>query len=51
MADQKRLSKDNNCNDMNKSEKFNEWMLKIHNEHYSDNQAMIAAYQKINEKI
>ena len=51
MTDQKRLSKERTCNDMNEIEKFNEWMFKIHNEHYSDNQAMIAAYQKINEKI
>ena len=51
MTNQKRPSKDNTCNNMNEIEKFNEWMLKIHNEHYSDNQAMMAAYQKINEKI
>ena len=49
--DQKRPSKDNTCNNMNEIEKFNEWMLKIQNEHYSDNQAMTAAYKKINEKI
>ena len=51
MTNQKRPSKDNTCNNMNEIEKFNEWMLKIQNEHYSDNQAMTAAYQKINEKI
>ena len=51
MTDQKRLSKDNNCNNINEIEKFNEWMLKIQSEHYSNNQAMTAAYQKINEKI
>ena len=32
-------------------DKFNEWMLKIQNKYYSNHQAMIAAYQKINEKI
>jgi len=32
--------------------KFDEWMLKIHNEYYSNHSAMTAAYQKIkNEKI
>lgn len=28
-------------------EKFNEWMLKMGNIHYSDNQQMLNAYNKI----
>ena len=37
---------------MEEATKFDDWMRKINNEHYSNHEAMIAAYKKIkNEKI
>ncbi len=37
---------------MEEIEKFNEWMLKINNNFFADNEAMLEAYKKItNEKI
>lgn len=30
--------------------KFNEWMLKIKSIHYADNNAMLKAYEKIEER-
>ena len=35
---------------MEEIEKFNEWMLKINNNFLADNEAMTAAYQKINDE-
>ena len=35
---------------MEEIEKFNEWMLKINNNFFSDNEAMTEAYKKINDE-
>jgi|TARA_R110001592_G_scaffold83134_3_gene246206 hypothetical protein len=35
---------------MEEIEKFNEWMLKINNNFFADNEAMTEAYKKINNE-